>query len=256
MRPSERWLLTYADMITLLMAFFIMMYAMSIINLGKFQELAVSVRSGFGGDARQMSSAQLNLSEPGGKVSILPADNLELMSRIAQRVSGDLKKAGLTRGVTVTVGKEGVTVRLLADGLLFDRGDAALKPRTRRILDEVSRTLSDIPNRIRIEGHTCDLPIRSARFPSNWELSAGRAASVLRYLVEAKDLTPGRLAIAGYADTRPLVPNANEQSRRKNRRVDILILTPPERRRAPAAAANATAERSEPTHADVSAKGG
>jgi chemotaxis protein MotB len=248
---QERWLLTYADMITLLMAFFIMMYAMSVLNLGKFQELAVSVRSGFGGEVTEMGTSRVNISSGGDRVSILPCNDLQFMTNVANRVTEDLRKAGLTRGVSVGVGPEGVTVRLLADGLLFDRGAADLKPRTCRILDEVAKTLADVPNPVRIEGHTCDLPIRSARFPSNWELSAGRAASVLRYLVHAKSLAPDRLAVAGYADTRPVAPNTSEENRRKNRRVDIVILNEPAREGGPPRSAGASISPAEASRGEA-----
>jgi len=227
---SERWLVTYADMITLLMAFFIMMYAMSIVSMGKFAELALSVRSGFGGDVAKMNTAVLAL---GGSTrphpGIFNANRFELLDKIEGQLKRTLKEKGFAKLVTVERTEQGIAVRLPTDELLFDLGSAELRPTTRRLLAVLAPTLRQAGFPIRVEGHTCDLPIHSALFPSNWELSARRATNVLTFLTHRCGLSPDRVAAVGYGDTKPLVPNDTEAHRRLNRRVEIVVLVPSER---------------------------
>lgn len=220
-----RWLLTYADMITLLMAFFIMMYAMSVLDLKKFHELARSVRSGFGGHVESL--------KPLGKASAaatrapfsLPLTGGKSLIGIGDHVRADLGKAGLLQKVHITTQSDKLVIRMMADDLFFDRGSADLRHDVRVILNAVASAVRDIPTDIRVEGHTCDLPINTPQFPSNWELSAARAINCVVYLSKNCDISPSRLSAVGYADTRPLVPNNCEANRRKNRRVDLFIVS-------------------------------
>jgi len=225
---SMRWLLTYADMITLLMAFFIMMYSMSVLNLAKFQEVAFSIRSGFGGP---LEGGPGMLTFPQRKDSITPNINDIAESSgpgaipgVAKEISEYVKQQGLGGVVRMRVEQRGLVVSLVTDEVLFDLGRAELRPRAKGILSKVADVVRDIPNDIAVEGHTCDLPIRTAQFPSNWELSTTRATMVVRFLIEQKGIPPRRTSAAGYADSRPLVPNDSEAHRVLNRRVDIVIL--------------------------------
>ena len=240
----ERWLLTYADMITLLMAFFLMMYAMSIVNMGKFHEMAMSVKSGFGGKASEMSSSTvINVGNASGLIGILPGNYYDLMDRIAGEIRWDIMSrrqdwgkgqgvggqgAGQTEGeeaVEVTVGPNGqtLTISLLDSPLLFAKGSATLTPAADRLLHIVAPRLIKLPYPVRVEGHTCDLPIHNALFASNWELSAARAMSVAVRLVRNEGFPAERLGAVPYGDTRPVVPNDSEAHRRRNRRVDIVV---------------------------------
>ena len=223
-----RWLLTYADMITLLMAFFIMMYSMSVLNLEKFRDVAFSIRSGFGGP---LEGGPGMLSFESRKDGIAP--NLDDMSQsggpgamqsVAQEIGQYIKEQGLGKVVRMRVEERGLVVSLVTDEVLFDIGHAQLRPRAQRILAKVAEVARGIPNDLLVEGHTCDLPISTAQFPSNWELSTTRATTVVRYLIEQSGLAPRRVSAAGYADSRPLVPNDSEAHRMLNRRVDIVIL--------------------------------
>ncbi|MBV9850306.1 MAG: OmpA family protein [Armatimonadetes bacterium] len=244
---AERWLLTYADMITLLVAFFIMLYAMSVMNQQKFQQLAISVRSGFGGS---LTSGAPTIIQQGGGIegtasivsnsrqsqpsagpqfpdpsreSALAADRRRL-DRAFEIIQAFIKKNGLERQMQVSQDERGVIVTVLTDKMLFDAGQADLRPQELGPLAKVAQVVNTVPdNHVRIEGHTDDLPIRTARFPSNWELSVTRATTVLRFFA-AHGVTPKRLEAAGYADQRPLVPNTSEQGRARNRRVEIVIL--------------------------------
>ncbi len=223
---SERWLVTYSDMITLLMAFFIMMYAMSVVNMGKFEELAVSVRSGFGGPITPIGANALGIpSHTSVLPTVLPANSFELMSKIAGSVRNAMGHEN--RGDVEFLSEDGrVTIRVRADNVLFARGSADISPYAARVLAPVAQVLKSLPHQVRVEGHTCDLPIRTSRFASNWELSAQRAINVVLHLIRQEGLSVQRLSAAGYADTVPVVPNTCEENRARNRRIDIVLLEP------------------------------
>ena len=244
---TERWLLTYADMITLLVAFFIMLYAMSVMNQAKFQQLAISVRSGFGGSlttgaptiiqqgggiegtASIVSNSRQDLPHSGpqfpdpSRASAQAADRKRL-DHAFEIMKAFIKKNGLEQQMQVSQDERGVVVTLLTDRMLFDAGQADLRPQELGPLAKVAQVINTVPdNSVRIEGHTDDLPIHTARFPSNWELSVTRATTVLRYLA-TNHVSARRLEAAGYADQRPLAPNTSAQARARNRRVAIVIL--------------------------------
>ena len=223
---EERWLITYADMITLLMAFFIMMYAMSIPSLGKFTALAVSVKTGFGGDSAEMLSNMLQFKTPEkGRPLKLPLDSFTLMNRIAQSIRQSLPPE-LAENLDFLSEDGVVKIRARSDDILFARGSATLTAKARRTLAVVARELADMPYDIRVEGHTCDLPVRGGRFPSNWELSSQRAINVVLLFVRAQGISPLRVSAAGFADTVPAVPNTSEANRAQNRRIDIVLVRP------------------------------
>lgn len=209
----DRWLLTYADMITLLVALFIMLYSMSAVNQEKFGALAQSMRREF----------QALPEHNGGKI-IGTGQIVDPLEQQASQLQRFLQETGLQTQVRVRHEERGLVISLLSDGTLFDLGSADLKPSARQVLDRVAQMLRAVPNPVLIEGHTDNLPIRTAQYPSNWELSAARAARVLRYLVQKGGIPSHRLIAVGYADTRPLVPNNSPSNRAQNRRVDIAIL--------------------------------
>jgi chemotaxis protein MotB len=246
----ERWLLTYADMITLLVAFFIMLYAMSVMNQHKFEQVAISVKSGFGGDlmgrapsilnGAGMSSQAMSVTEEGSqtvnkevqeiaphfkqKDLLVPAENGSDMDGTLAKLRSVIAKDHLQKTVMVKSEERGIVVTVLTDKFLFNRGDADIRQQNSYVLDVMSVPLRSIPNQIRVEGYTDDLPICTERFPSNWELSTTRATVVLRYFIDHHELSPDRLSAAGYADTRPICPNTDEQHRAMNRRVEIVVL--------------------------------
>ncbi len=209
----DRWLLTYADMITLLVALFIMLYSMSAVNQEKFGALAQSMRREF----------QALPEHNGGKI-IGTGNIVDPIEQQASQLQQFLQEKGLQSQVRVRHEERGLVISLLSDGALFDLGSADLKPSARQVLDQIAGVLRAVPNPVLIEGHTDNLPIRTAQYPSNWELSAARAARVLRYLVQKGGVPAHRVIAVGYADTRPLVPNNSAANRAQNRRVDIAIL--------------------------------
>jgi chemotaxis protein MotB len=248
---DERWLLTYADMITLLMALFIVMWSISAVNISKFEELKVSLRDAFNGniqdDGSGITPGGESVLQPTGQQQVNPAilaaqavaqapqipkveDQLakhELAS--LRRVQAELKawarQHGVSEQVRATIDERGLVVRLLTDEVLFDPGDAVVKTDSDPLLHKIGQLLASgrIDNPIRVEGHTDDTPIRTAEFPSNWELSAARATAVLRKLLDA-GLNPGRVSVSGYGEQKPISSNDSSTGRAKNRRVEIVVL--------------------------------
>ncbi|MGD9498094.1 MAG: flagellar motor protein MotB [Armatimonadota bacterium] len=226
----ERWLITYADMITLLMAFFVMMYAMSVVDLEKFQALAQAMGHAFGAAAAEAGTRGASAGTLAGGEGLLPGDapavgnRASLANAIRSGITRDLPRRLRDRVEVVHCGGA-VTVRLKADAVTFPAGQAALTADARRILDAIGPALTLAQGQVRVEGHTCNLPISTAQFPSNWELSAQRAANVMAYLVRCSGMSPEGISAVGFAASRPLVANTDEAARRRNRRVDIVILT-------------------------------
>lgn len=209
----DRWLLTYADMITLLVALFIMLYSMSAVNQEKFRSLARSMRQEFQA-----------LPENNGGSIVGSGQLVDPVEQQTEKLRQYLQAQGLQTQVRVRHEQRGLVISMLSDGTLFDLGSAELKPSAMQVLDRVAQVIRVLPNPVLVEGHTDNLPIRTAQYPSNWELSAARAARVLRYLVQKGGIPVDRLIACGYADTRPLVPNDSPANRAQNRRVDIAIL--------------------------------
>jgi chemotaxis protein MotB len=228
--PDERWLITYADMITLLLAVFIVMYALSDTNLRKFNAFAQSLSSAFntdvfsGTDAFTVSSGEA--VAPGtGQVD---SGNGVIASeaRTVQAAVNDYAiRQGLGGTVTVDQVAEGIAIRIQA-GLLFQPGRARLDDASIGLLEQVASTIRPLPQNVRVVGNTDDTPTSGALYADNFELSTARAMSVLRFLVAA-GIDEERVSVGGAGQYNPLVPNTSSENRARNRRVDILVLYPP-----------------------------
>lgn len=221
--PSSRagapaWMVTYGDAVTLLLAFFVLLFTFSTIDLQRFQQ----IMSAFQGSISVLDGGRTVTTDQSLETQMSELD-LEQLQRLHAELQEFLEVEGLTGSVEVHLEERGVTVRF-ADQLFFDLGQAVLKPEAVGVLESLSPILRDIPNPIRIEGHTDDLPIQTAQFPSNWELSTRRATSVIRHLVENHGFSPQRLSAAGYGEHRPLTENDTAEKRAQNRRVDIVIM--------------------------------
>jgi chemotaxis protein MotB len=249
---DERWLLTYADMITLLMALFMVLFSISSVNTAKFVTLQRSLQDAFSG--RILPGGQA-LKESGGSTTspqvaaTPPTTNPAVSSDGAGRGTVDAQKAaaaaakieqkdfkalkarvdtyvdkhGLSSKVTTIITRDGLVIRLLTDKLLFASGSATVQPGGRGLLSQVGTLLrAENQHVIRVRGFTDPIPIHTAAFPSNWELSAGRAASVVRAFAEA-GVAPQRLEAAGRASLDPLTTNVTEAGRARNRRVEVLL---------------------------------
>ena len=228
----ERWLVSYADFMTLLFAFFVVMYALSSINEGKYRILSNSMGSAFNNAATNVatnpSSALIPpiavIPKPSAAVKALDAEkqkHRDKMRNIAKDILAVMAPLIEQGKVRVIETSRGVTIEI-NDSILFSPGQALLQPALVKALRAIAEVLapSDFP--ITIEGHTDNVPINTPQFPSNWELSAVRATTVLRLFADA-GVSGDRLTAIGYADTRPVEPNLLAEGRARNRRVSILI---------------------------------
>jgi chemotaxis protein MotB len=213
-----RWLLTYADMITLLLALFIILFSISTINKVKLQRLVRDLGGGFN------SQDAIN-NPPNGQTTSVTKDDLQAMQ---SQLQSYIQSQSLQKSVQTKITRDGkkreLVITLLSDKQLFESGKADIKPFTKKILDEVYRQLKDRANEVRVEGNTDNVPISNGQFPSNWELSAARATGVARYFVEDDGLAARRISALGYGEYRPKFPNDTDAHRASNRRVDVVIL--------------------------------
>jgi chemotaxis protein MotB len=215
---SERWLLTYADLITLLLGLFVILYAMSKIDAGKYAEIVAALGGVFGEGKTGMMQGNNGVLAP--PVNAMKAER----ARLADEIHSAMKTAVDEGLVSISTDEHGVTIHLMEE-LLFTSGSADLKESSLRTLDSLSVVLKRLPNDIRVEGHTDNVPINTAMFPSNWHLSVTRALNTAFYLIQKHDLPPARVSVVGYAEYRPLVPNTSDENRSRNRRVDIVVLS-------------------------------
>jgi len=266
----EAWAIPYADLMTLLLAFFVVMYAISTINEGKYRVMADALTAAFGGAPRtinpvQVGNHQLQGSDfdrpspiksgakqgpsapsPAPNPTLLPAlashmrtgQPMDVTSRaavqraqrqlgnIAARIEDALAPLVKARMITVKRAELWLEVEINSD-ILFDTGSAALDQSARDVLSRLASVLDDAPNPVRVEGYTDNQPIATALFPSNWELSAARAASVVHLFV-AQGVAPERLAMVGYGEYRPRADNLTEDGRNRNRRVVLIVLAEPD----------------------------
>jgi chemotaxis protein MotB len=255
----EAWAIPYADLMTLLLAFFVVMYAISSLNEGKYRVMADALTTAFGGMPRTITQVQVGNQQLKGASADIPSvikapsmsnanndasslagmashmrmpvsmSNQEVLqraerqlTRIADRLSHALAPL-VKQGVIIVRRTElWIEVEINSD-ILFGTGSATLGEDARGTLSKLAEVLTDAPNGIRVEGHTDNIPIATAMFPSNWELSAARAASVV-HLFADQGLEPGRLAMVGYGEFRPRDVNDSSEGRNRNRRVMVIIL--------------------------------
>ena len=234
---SERWLLTYADLITLLLAFFVILYAMSQTDVKKMESMAAALRVAFNnntGGSDTPVTGQPNVLV--GGATPLDFAMMQMQDQLEKKIAeefGEKQGEDGQQAVTTKITERGLVVSL-ASSAFFDPGAAALRSDGIALLRTVAGTLKSSGRAIMIEGHTDDTPIHTYQYPSNWELSTSRATAVVRYLVETYKLPPERLSAAGYGEYKPLVANTSPQNRAKNRRVDIVILKSDTRGQRPA----------------------
>ena len=256
----ERWLVSYADMVTLLMCLFIVLFAISQVDIAKFSALSQGLAASFGapitalpgttpegkvlnnlpapvdvaaGIAPQQPAPQAEVDAAAAQAAIQEAQRVageakaqyDNLAAVRDRIDAALTAAGHTGAARYEIDERGLVVHIVADAVLFDAEQAVLRPEGRQILGAVAPTLRELPNELRIEGHANHLPVSpGGPWPSNWELSAYRATTVLRHL-EGAALPGNRMAAAGYSSTRPLVPETDPAAISVNRRVDIVVLS-------------------------------
>ncbi|MDG0814798.1 OmpA family protein [Bdellovibrio svalbardensis] len=228
----ERWLVSYADFITLLFAFFVVMYATSSANEEKQKDFENSIKLNFhlvgkGGSDQDGSAIDNIIAELVMPIGGFPqkGGNREVQDYVERSLdksmTGEQKKSAIQDIYHDAVG---VRVALTAS-TFFQAGSAKLKLSALPSLDKVAEVLKSNNKRVIIEGHTDDSPIEDSQFPSNWELAGGRASSVVRYFVKYHNLDPKRFVSISYGDQKPVVPNDSEEHKAMNRRIEILIVT-------------------------------
>jgi chemotaxis protein MotB len=221
----ERWLISYADFVTLLFAFFVTMYAISRVDAQKLSAMVESMQVAFTPGAA--SAAKVIAVLPGTAAAGKPAvmsGNLGL-KELRARLAAQLAAQGVQDWVDLDIDERGLVVSIRDVGA-FSVGSADLSIDARALLRNIGTVLAGLDNQIRIEGHTDDVPIHTSRFGSNWQLSTNRATTVIAFLLENTKLQPWRVSAAGYAEYRPRVPNTSEAGRLLNRRVDLVVLNP------------------------------
>jgi len=239
----ERWLVSYADFITLLFAFFVILYATSKTDAEKFKKVAESIEKAFAAsnslDLNGASSGEkINQLDPTqsvtGNVVDMPmgktnfqdnntADLKHLVDVLEESISFELGSAEMAEKIQIQLDERGLTVRLSAKDFYLP-ASAEVRTELRPVLDQIAKVLRTTKRNIRIEGHTDDSKVSSELYPSNWELSTARAAWLVRYLIMKHELKPGALSAAGFAEYHPVAPNDTASNRAKNRRVEITIL--------------------------------
>ncbi len=225
----ERWLLTYADLITLLLVFFIVLYAGSTEDAKKFEVLADGMRSAFNNPAATTGAGGTSAvftgsgsTNAGGTVS--QAVDFQSISAVIDKMA---QERGLADRINLRMEADRIVIGLTSD-LLFTSGSSSLRPSAAPVLDAVAESLRGRPNEIRIEGHTDNVPINTLEYNSNWELSSARATAVLRRFVDEGRMSADRVFAAAYGDSRPRADNATPVGRATNRRAEIVVLYPPE----------------------------
>jgi chemotaxis protein MotB len=244
---DERWLLTYADMITLLMALFMVLFSISSVNISKFKDLQRSLQDAFSG---RVLPGGRSIKESGGSDQVrtsaasMPSPNLQQVQggrfgkgagmSAAQREEDDFQKLkrqidayaaqhGLSTKISTRVDGRGLHVRVLTDRLFFASGSADIQPPGLTVVGKLSALFAaERAHPVQVEGHTDPQPIHSERFPTNWELSAARASSVVRAMV-GDGVTAGRLSAVGRAYLDPIAGNGSASGRARNRRVEFLL---------------------------------
>ena len=230
----ERWLVSYADFITLLFAFFVVMFASSQADKAKASQVSAAVREAlekgqFGGVVAGLLGRTMNAKPPPKNAQANPPEpppagngNLEgSLATLTQELQSDIQ----TGKVKVTLEPRGLVISL-REAAFFPSGDDTILPSADESLHKIAAAIAKLPNAVRLEGHTDSIPIHTPRFRSNWDLSAARGIAVLELLSARYQIPSERMCIGGYADTLPVEPNDSAEGRAHNRRVDIVIVNP------------------------------
>jgi chemotaxis protein MotB len=219
---AERWLLTYADLITLLLAFFIMMYVFSKKDAQKYDEVASHLKTIFSGGTGLAGKGSVTATSPIDMPS-KGASSGEIKRQLESELMDSNRNKPGGENISVLSDERGVVIRVL-DKAFFDEGKAELKDGAKGALDKIAPIIKSVDNHVRIEGHTDNVPINTNEFKSNWELSVRRATEVVRYFVEKRGLPPERISATGYAEYRPIVQNDSPKNKALNRRIEIIVI--------------------------------
>src|SRR5690625_5025482 len=242
---APKWMVTYSDMVTLILVFFILLFSMSQIDLSKFEAISESFRNRMifdffpspvpmdnptestshlesGKDTNEFHNPT-NLPNITDQDKKTEEDTEDSLSDLIQSVESFLDEHELNNVICATRTERGA-VLVLQESILFDPGEAQILDSGKPFLTKIGTLLTEIPNHVKVEGHTDTRPMNSYRYPSNWELSGARASSVIRYLIEQYSFDRSRFSLVGYGETRPVKSNDTPENMKENRRVEIVIL--------------------------------
>lgn len=231
---DESWLIPYADILTLLLALFIVLFATAQVDQQKFNQMAYSFNAAFGGspsifDNNRSIAPEADASKPDQSTTESPQGQAQLqetvqLSEVKRQIDRYIQENNLTGGLSTMLTEDGLMIRI-KDSALFTSGNADLRPEALQVGQEIAKMLVPLNQKIVISGHTDNVPINTGEFPSNWELSARRSINFMKFILSSeKKLQPERFSAIGYGEYRPLVPNDTIDGRAKNRRVEVLIM--------------------------------
>ncbi len=221
-QDSKEWMNTYADLMSLLLTFFVMVFALSTIDSSKYNNAMQSIQSYLGmndGQNNQIIDTQLGTQGNSGFSNSDSEDIGDVYQDIREYVNDNK----LNNEIQVSINERGVLIRFV-DTALFDTGKADIKPEAEKILLNVGEIMKKANKPIRVEGHTDNVPIHNSKYPTNWELSTNRATNVVKFLIESLSIDPPKMSAAGYGEYHPVADNSTDEGRAKNRRVDIIII--------------------------------
>ena len=242
----ERWLVTYADMLTLLMVLFIVMFAMSQVDDAKFNALRAGLAEGFGSSSSFMAGSDSFLQDqpeqtnpeivasqdfqsattPQKAILDEAARENDRLEQIRQQVENTLRQHGLSEDVQMSIDDRGLVISLVSRHVVFQADVADLSPRGQRVVDVLAPVLRQLPDSLRIDGHTNQVKVHPRYYATDWDLSAARAVTVLRRLNETGGVPAARLSVAAFGHEKPLVDPSKPGSQQVNKRVDIVVLSP------------------------------
>ncbi len=239
----DRWLVSYADFITLLFAFFVVLYATAQVDNRRVVQVAAAIKSGFQEMGAFSGTGQAAPPTAGSSTGPAAPQLVKLINDLSKpdpahaepRVPLSQVKSELEKSLGDEIRKRQVELRVIPDGLVvslrevgfFNTGEAQLLPEALPVLTHIAQVLAQGGFEIRVEGHTDDVPIHNQKYSSNWELSTARATEVVVMMVEQCGFEPDHVSVAGYAQYRPVASNGTEDGRRKNRRIDLVIVSGP-----------------------------
>lgn len=240
----ERWLVSYADFITLLFAVFVVLYAMGQSDKKKVEEVMQAIQQSFGMATAGATAPKVNVI-PSQAITVIPSLKPELtiaptgrtrsgqiktraeekdFRQIKSSIEAYLVKQGAQNKVSLVITRRGLIVSLKEAGF-FNSGQANIRPDAYELINTIAEVMTQYNNPLRIEGHTDNVPISTAQFSSNWELSTARATNSVKYLLKNFNVDPNKISATGYAEFRPIADNTTSELRAKNRRVDLVMMS-------------------------------
>ncbi len=219
---SPAWMTTFGDLMTLLLVFFVLLYSFSVLDVQKFRGFMSALQNQLGVMEGGRTISESSVLDEGMQGQNFNPSQTNL-NEVYKNMQGYIDENDLESEVNVEMTERGLVIRMTGE-ILYNIGEAIIKTRGRKVLDEIGKNIGGINNNVKVEGHTDDLPINNNKYPSNWELSTARAVRVIKYFIENRNISPARLSAAGYSKYRPIKKNSTPENRAVNRRVEIVIM--------------------------------